>query len=250
MPEPSHSESKKSPAPGCSLAPHNPGGVHAPPLQPLALFGDVVHACAAEAGLSPRSLRLQSFADRLRATPCTFRCSLFFTQIFVKPIKFECLGLPFSTPCAVVDRKRTQIQQPLFLGMQCPVELPPPLQKFFGEFRPELFGLRFTLESTTTSSAKSHDDDIPVHRFDATLGKFFFPKQKRVLVRTRMKIDVRQSAKSLPPESFPSPHPYSFPILQHAGVQPLLDQPHDGRSATRCSMNGPAIRGKAHRKNF
>src|SRR6266481_3386897 len=42
-----------------------------------------------------------------------------------------------------------------------------------------------------------------------------------------MKIDVRQKRRSTSALRRSFPHPYSFPILQHAGVQPLLDQPHD-----------------------
>src|SRR5437879_11705173 len=72
--------------------------------------------------------------------------------------KVECLGLPFSTPLPVVDRKRTKFQQPRFLGMQFQVELP----HSFREFRPELFGIRFALESNHDIVSESHDDNIAV----------------------------------------------------------------------------------------
>src|SRR6266481_4829606 len=75
MPEPSHSESKKEPAPGCSWAPHNTGGVHAPPLATTCPGRGWVHACAAAARLSPRSASLAVFCESFAATPCTFRCS-------------------------------------------------------------------------------------------------------------------------------------------------------------------------------
>jgi hypothetical protein len=42
--------------------------------------------------------------------------------------------------------------------MQLQVELPHSL----GEFRPELFGIRFMVESNYDVVSKSHDDDIPV----------------------------------------------------------------------------------------
>src|SRR5437879_1724920 len=72
--------------------------------------------------------------------------------------KVECLGLPFSTPLPVVDRKRTKFQQPRFLGMQFQVELP----HSFREFRPELFGIPFALESNHDIVSESHDDNIAV----------------------------------------------------------------------------------------
>ena len=42
-----------------------------------------------------------------------------------------------------------------------------------------------------------------------------------------MKIDVCQKRRSTSALGRPFFHPYPFPILQHAGVQPFLDQPHD-----------------------
>jgi len=115
----------------------------------------------------------------------------------------------------VVDRKRTKFQQPRFLGMQFQVELP----HSFGEFRPELFGLRFTLESNHDIVSESYDDDITVRPL---LTPCLNPQVEHV-----MKIDVCQKRRSTSALRRSFPHPYSFPSLQHAGVQPLLDQPHD-----------------------
>src|ERR1019366_7495759 len=42
-----------------------------------------------------------------------------------------------------------------------------------------------------------------------------------------MKIDVRQKRRSTSALGRPFLRPYSFPILQHAGPQPFLDEPHD-----------------------
>ena len=129
--------------------------------------------------------------------------------------KVECLGLPFSTPLPVVDRKRTKFQQLRFLGMQFQVELPHSLS----EFRPELFGIRFALESNHDIVSKSHDDDIAVRPL---LTPRLDPQVEHV-----MKIDVCQKRRSTPALGRPFFHSYPFPILQHAGVQPFLDQPHD-----------------------
>jgi hypothetical protein len=59
----------------------------------------------------------------------------------------------FSASMTVLDRKRSKFQQPRFLGMQLQVELPHSL----AEFRPELFGIRFALESNHDIVSKSHD---------------------------------------------------------------------------------------------
>ena len=42
-----------------------------------------------------------------------------------------------------------------------------------------------------------------------------------------MKIDVGQQRRGTAALGRPFFHSYSFPILQHAGVQPFLDEPHD-----------------------
>ena len=42
-----------------------------------------------------------------------------------------------------------------------------------------------------------------------------------------MKIDVRQKRRGTSALGRSFFRPYSFPILQHAGIQPFLDEPHD-----------------------
>ena len=42
-----------------------------------------------------------------------------------------------------------------------------------------------------------------------------------------MKIDVRQQRRGTSALGRPFLHSYSFPILQHAGIEPFLDEPHD-----------------------
>jgi hypothetical protein len=42
-----------------------------------------------------------------------------------------------------------------------------------------------------------------------------------------VEIDVREQRRCTTTLRRPFCHPYSLPILQHAGVQPLLDEPHD-----------------------
>ena len=214
MPEPSHLESKESQrrvVHGHSVIPEV--STHHR-LQPLALFGDgFVHA-PLKLGFHRVQLRLQSFADRLPQHRVHSVAPLLHADMR-EAEKVECLGLPFSTPLPVVDRKRTKFQQPRFLGMQFQVELP----HSFREFRPELFGIRFALESNHDIVSESHDDNIAVRPL---LTPHLDPQVEHV-----MKIDVRQKRRSTSALRRSFPHPYSFPILQHAGVQPLLDQPHD-----------------------
>jgi len=42
-----------------------------------------------------------------------------------------------------------------------------------------------------------------------------------------MKVDVGQQRRGTAALGRPFLHPYPFPILQHAGVEPFLDQSHD-----------------------
>jgi hypothetical protein len=214
MPETSHLESKKSQrrvVHGHSVIPEV--STHHR-LQPLALFWDgFVHA-PPKFGFHRVQLRLQPFADRLPQHRVHSVAPLLHADMR-KAEKVECLGLPFSAPLPVLDRKRSKFQQPRLLGMQCQVELPHSL----GEFRPELFGLRFALESNHDVVCESHDDDLTVRPL---LTPRLDPQVEYV-----MKIDVCQKRRSTSALGRPFFHSYSFPLLQHAGVQPFLDQPHD-----------------------
>src|SRR5437763_7277594 len=68
--------------------------------------------------------------------------------------------------------------------MQFQVELP----HSFREFRPELFGIRFALESNHDIVSESHDDNIAVRPL---LTPHLDPQVEHV-----MKIDVRQKRRS------------------------------------------------------
>src|SRR5437879_7281420 len=99
--------------------------------------------------------------------------------------------------------------------MQFQVELP----HSFGKLRPKLISIRFAVESHHDVVGKSHDDDVAVR---ALLTPCLNPQVKYV-----MKIDVRQKRRGTATLGRPFLRPYSFPILQHAGLQPFLDEPHD-----------------------
>src|SRR6266851_670531 len=183
-------------------------------LQPLTHFRNgSVHA-SLKFGFHRVQLRLQPFAYRLPQHRVHSVASLLHADMR-KAKKVECLRLPFSTPLPVLDRERSKFQKSRFLGMQFQVELPHAFRKFC----PKLLGIRFAVESNHDVIRKSHHDHIAVRTL---LTPCLNPQVECV-----MKIDVRQKRRSTSPLGRPFLHPCSFPILQHARVDPLLDQPHD-----------------------
>src|SRR5467141_886159 len=213
MPEPSHLESKKSQRRVVHGHPIIPEVSTHHRLQPLALFGDGFMHAPLKLGFHRVQLRLQPFADRLPQHRVHSVAPLLHADMR-EAEKVECLGLPFSTPLPVVDRKRTKFQQPRFLGMQFQVEL----LHSFRKLRPKLIGIRFALESNHDVISKSHHDHIAVRPL---LTPRLDPQVEYV-----MKIDVGQKRRCTSALGRPFLRPYSFPILQHAGVQPFLDEPH------------------------
>src|SRR5580693_7657661 len=206
MPEPSHLESKKSQrrvVHGHSVIPDMPT-YHR--LQPLALFGDGVVHTTLKLGFHLVQLRLQPFANRLpqhRESPI----APFLHADMRKAKKVERLRFPFSTPRPAVDRIRTELQKSRFLGVQFQVELP----HSFGEFRPKLIGILFAV--------KSNHDHIAMR---ALLTPCLDPQVEHVV-----QVDVSQQRRCTAALGRPFLHTYPFPILQHAGIQPFLDEPHD-----------------------
>src|SRR6266850_319655 len=179
MPEPSHLESKKSQrrvVHGYSVI-SDVSTHHC--LQPLALFGDGFVHPTLKLGFHLVQLRLQPLAYRLPQHRVHSVAPLLHADVR-EAEKVECLGLPFSTPLPVVDRERTKLQQPRFLGMQFQVELPHSL----GEFRPKLIGIRFAVKSNHNVIRESHHDHIAVCPL---LTPRLDPQVEYI-----MKIDVRQ----------------------------------------------------------
>ncbi len=83
-------------------------------LQPLAQLRDGFMHAPLKLGFHLVQLRLQSFTDRLPQRRVHSVAPLLHADMREEE-KVECLGLPFSTPLPVVDRKRTKFQQPRFL---------------------------------------------------------------------------------------------------------------------------------------
>src|SRR5271165_6385118 len=214
MPEPPHLESKKSQRRvihGHSVIPDM--STHHR-LQPLALFGDGFVHTTLKLGFHLVQFRLQSLAYRLPQHRIHSIASLLHADVR-KAEEVERLRFPFSTPLPVLDRKWTKLQQSRLFGMQFQVEL----LHSFRKFSPKLIGIRFIPESNHDVVRESHDDDIAVR---ALLTPRLDPQVEDVV-----KIDVRQKRRSTSALGRPFFHSCSLPILQHAGVQPFLNEPHN-----------------------
>src|SRR5467141_1435671 len=183
-------------------------------LQPLAYFGDGFMHPSLKFGFHLVQFRLQPFTYRLPQHREPSIAPLLHADVR-EAKKVERLRFPFSTPLPLVDRIRTKLQKSRLLGMQFQIELP----HSFRKFRSELIGIRFAIESNHDVIREAHDDDITVCPL---LTPRLDPQIEYV-----MKIDVGQKRRSTSALGRPFLRPYSFPILQHAGVQPFLDEPHN-----------------------
>jgi hypothetical protein len=183
-------------------------------LQPLTYFGDWFMHPSLKLGFHLVQLRQQPFADRLPQHREPSIAPLLHADVR-KAKKVERLRLPFSTPLPVIDRERTKRQQSRFLGMQFQVEL----RHLFREFRPKLIGIRFAVKSNHDVVREARPDHIAVCRL---LTPRLNPQIEYV-----MKIDVRQKRRGTSALGRPFLRPCSFPILQHVGLEPFLDQPQD-----------------------
>src|SRR5467141_3261859 len=214
VPEPPHLQPKNPQrvlVPGHAVIPNVPT-YHR--LQPFALVGDgFVHA-SLKFGFHLVQLRLQSLAYRLPQHRKPSIVSLLYADMR-KTEEVERFRFPFSTPLPLVDGIRTELQKSRLLGMQFQVEL----LHTFRKFRSELIGLRFAVESHHDVIREAHHDNIAVCPL---LTPRLDPQIEYV-----MKIDVGQKRRSTATLGRPFLRPYSFPILQHAGAQPFLDEPHD-----------------------
>ena len=214
VPEPSHLESKKSQRRiihGHSVIPEV--STHHR-LQPFTLFGNGFVHPSLKLGFHLIQLRLQSLAYRLPQHRVPSIAPLLYADMR-KAKEIERLWLPFSTPLPAVDRIRTEFQKSRFLRMQLQMELPHSL----GEFHTKLIGIRLFLKAQHDIISESHHDHVAVRTL---LTPHPDPQVEHV-----MKIDVCQKRRSTPALGRPFFHSYPFPILQHAGVEPFLDQSHD-----------------------
>src|SRR6266404_4232489 len=157
MPEPPHLEPKN---PQRVLVPRHAVISDVPTyhrLQPFAHFWDGFVHPSLKFGFHRVQLRLQPLAYRLPQHRKPSIAPLLHTDMR-KAEKVERLRFPFSAPLPLVDRIRTELQQPRFLGMQFQTEL----SHSFRKFRPKLIGIRFALESNHDVVREPHHDYIAV----------------------------------------------------------------------------------------
>ncbi len=182
--------------------------------QPPAYFRDGVMHAPLELDLDLTQLRLQPFANRLSQHREPSITPLLPTHMR-KAEEVERLRFPFSALLPVSGRERSELQQSRFLGMQFQTELSHSLDQFC----PEPYGIRFSLEPNHDVVGKPHDDHVNTGLLSTPgLG----PEVEHVV-----KISVGQQRRGTAALGRPFFRPCSSPILQHAGVQPFLDEPHD-----------------------
>src|SRR6516162_5079331 len=230
MPEPDHLESK----------PRERRTVHGDTVvtvvsrdhraQPLTHFRDgVVHA-PLELGFNLAQLGLQPFAYRLPKHRKHSVASLLPTDMR-EAEEVERLGLPLPAPLSVLCRKRAELQKAGLVGVQ----LQPELAQSFGEFLPEPLSIRPHLESEHNIVGEAHDDHVAV-RLRTT-------PRPDPQVEYVVEIDVGEQRRNATTLRRPFFHPYSLPVLQHAGVQPFLDEPHHApvRNPVLEELHQPAV---------
>src|SRR5215469_550958 len=143
----------------------------------------------------------------------------------------EGLGLPLPAALSILGRIRPELQQPGFVGVQ----LQPELAQSFGEFLPEPLGIGPLLESEHDVIGVAHDDHVA-----ASLLVTPHPDpQVEYVVEINVR-EQRRNATTLRGSLF---HPHSLPILQHARVQPFLDEPHHApvRNPVLEELHQPAV---------
>lgn len=198
--------------------------------QPCAYDRDgVVHA-PSEFGLHRIQLGLQSLATRLPPHRET-SIALLLPADGREAEEVDRLRLPESALPPVVGRLGAEFQQPRLLGMPFQVTLPKP----FGEFCPESVGIRLDLESQHGVIRIPDDDDVAG---GVPLAPCLDPQVTHVV-----EIEVRQQRRctaALRRSFFRS---RSLPLLQHACVQPLLDETHYAlvRDAVLDKLHEPSV---------
>ena len=182
--------------------------------QPRAHFRDgVVHA-SPQLGFHLAQLRLQPRTNRLPQHGETSVAPLLPADMR-KAEKVERLGLPLTERTPVFCREWAELHKTRLLGMQLQPELPKPL----GKLLPEPLSIRLVLEPNHDVIGKPDDDHVVS---GVRLPPCLDPEVEHV-----MEVDIRQERRCAATLRRSLLHPYPLPLLQHAGVQPFLNEPHD-----------------------
>ncbi|MGB8837045.1 MAG: hypothetical protein WCC67_09900, partial [Candidatus Acidiferrales bacterium] len=199
--------------------------------QPLTYFRDGVVHSPSEFVFYFAQLRLHPFTNRLpqhRVVSVASRLPADMREAE----EGERFRLSFSSLFLVSSREPPELQKSRFVGVQFQAELPKPLS----EFRKKLLGIHFALESNHDVIRVPHNDYIAERLLSTPCLN---PQIENV-----MEIDVSHQWRSTPALRRTLLRSDSFPILQHARVQPLLDEPYDApvRDAMLDELDEPVVR--------
>src|SRR5437773_1349312 len=145
--------------------------------------------------------------------------------------KVEALGSPAAPASPVGRREAAELDEARLVGMQRQPELREPLAQL-GE---ELLGLLPMLESHDEVVGEAHDHDLSARLL---LSPPLDPEIEHVV-----QVEIGQQRADAPALHRSHFAPCPRPLLQHAGVQPLLDEPHDApvRHAVLDELHQPPV---------
>src|SRR2546425_4456773 len=145
--------------------------------------------------------------------------------------KIESLRSPVAPAPAADRREAAKLDETRLVGMQRQPELRQPLAQL-GE---ELLGLLPMLEPDDKVIREAHDHDISARLL---LSPPLGPKIEHVV-----QVEIGQQRADAPALHRSHFAPCPRPVLQHAGVQPFLDEPHDApvRHAVLDELHQPPV---------
>src|SRR6266851_1798992 len=198
--------------------------------QPLTDLRDgVVHA-SPEFGGDLTQLSLQPRTNRLPQHRKPSVASLLPADVR-EAEEVESFGLPLTASRSVLSRAGAELQEPGLLGMQLQSELPNTL----GQFLPAALGIRPMLESKHDVIGEPDDNHV-------AMGLLLTPRPDPQVEHV-VEIDVREQWRCAAALRRPFFHPPPLALLQHARVQPFLDEPHDApvRNPVLDKLHQPAV---------
>ena len=127
----------------------------------------------------------------------------------------EALRFPVATLSPRLVRKTAKLDKSSLVGMQPETEL----RESFTEVREESLGLFAMLEPNDEVVAETHDDHVT--------ASVLLPPSLSPQVEHVVQVDVGQYRRNAAALDRTDLAAHSLPILQHASVQPFLDESHD-----------------------
>src|SRR6058998_1024573 len=215
-----------APVHGHAVVPHVPGYDRA---QISSYRRERLVQTSPEFGLDRLELRLPSLAHRL---PQHREPSLSRPPAAMREAeKVEGLRFPVATPSPGPLRVAAELDEPRLVGVQRQPELREPLAQL-GE---EPLGLLPLLEPHDEVIRKAHDHDIA--------ARLLLPPPLGPVIEHVVQVDIGQQRADAPALHRPHLTPRPLALLQHAGVQPLLDEPHDApvRHAMLDKLHQPPV---------